>query len=113
MDIVVSARDEVSIIEISGHLDSNTAQEAQDTLMPLLSETSLIVIDLKQCSYVSSAGLRVLLMVGKQLTRLGGSGVLANLCAEIKDVMEMTGFDHIFQCYDSINDAIKALREAN
>jgi anti-anti-sigma regulatory factor len=47
----------------------------------------------------------------KHIKRENGKGALAGLSGDIKDVMEMTGFDHIFNNYDTISKAIEAVRK--
>ena len=111
MELTTTNRDNVTIIRIDGQLDGNTSVEAQNQIMPLVTENSRIVIDMGGCEYISSSGLRVLMMIGKQLAKVGGKGVLTQLSEEVKDVMEMTGFSHIFKNYPNLEDAITAVKE--
>lgn len=110
MKIKASAQKGATIIELSGSLDGNTVNEAQEKIMPLLSANNFsLLLDLKSCSYISSAGLRLLLMAAKQLSTQGGVLLLIGLNAEIKDVMEMTGFNNYFKTFDSVAQALKAI----
>jgi anti-anti-sigma factor len=59
MEIKISNRNNATIVEMAGNLDGNTVGPAQDQIMPLLVAKSMIVLDMKGCSYVSSAGLRL------------------------------------------------------
>ena len=52
---------------------------------------------------------RVLLIIAKQLTRIGGKGALACMSKELEDIMEMTGFEHIFPAYKDVEEAVAAL----
>lgn len=113
MEIKTATQGEVTIVEVSGNLDGSTAPQAQEKIMPLVVPNCLLVLDVGQCHYISSAGLRLLLMIAKQLANKEGRGVLAGLSEEIKDVMEMTGFDHIFKSYDTVSEAIEAIRKGN
>ena len=113
MEIKTATQGEVTVIEVSGKLDGSTAPQAQEKIMPLVVPNCLLVLDVSQCHYISSAGLRLLLMIAKQLANKEGRGVLAGLSEEIKDVMEMTGFDHIFKSYDTVSEAIEAIRKGN
>ncbi len=110
MEIKNSVRDGVTIVEVIGNIDSNTAPQAQGTIMPLIVPGSLLVLDMGQCHYLSSAGLRVLLMVAKLVSTKGGRCGLANVADEVKDVMEITGFAHLFQNYDTVSAAVEAIR---
>jgi anti-anti-sigma factor len=109
MEIKTSKQKAAMVIEISGSLDGNTVNEAQEKIMPLIAENKSVVLDLASCKYVSSAGLRLLLMAAKQLSGQGGTLVLSGMCDEIKDVMEMTGFSNFFKTFDSIETAVAAV----
>ena len=110
MEIKTSTQNGATIIELSGALDGNTVNEAQEKIIPLLSANNFsLVLDLKNCSYISSAGLRLLLMAAKQLSTQGGVLLLSGLSAEIKDVMEMTGFNNFFKTFDSVSQALKSI----
>ena len=112
MDITTITQDGVTIIKITGSLDGNTVNDAQQQIMPLVSSKDLaLVLDLKDCGYISSAGLRLLLMAAKQLSTQNGILVLSGLSSEIKDVMEMTGFNSFFKTFDTVAAAILAVRK--
>ena len=109
MEISTTKQNGVTVTKLSGSLDGGTVGDAQDKIMPLISAKISMVLDLKDCGYVSSAGLRLLLMAAKQLSTQGGVLVLSGLSAEIKDVMEMTGFSNFFKTFDSVASAVEAL----
>ena len=112
MDIKTREQDGVTVIEISGSLDANTMPQAQEVIMPLVVPDALLILDMTSCNYVSSAGLRLLLMIAKTFkTAKGGKGCLAGLSDEVKDVMEMTGFAHFFKDFKTVQDAVKAIKE--
>lgn len=111
MEVKTTNQDGVAIVKITGNLDSNSASQAQEALTALLSANCCIVVDLEGCQYISSAGLRVLLMIAKQLPSQGGSWALAGVCEEVKDVMEMTGFSGFFKAYDTVDAAVEAIKK--
>ena len=112
MEIQTGIQDGVTIITLSGNLDGNTVNEAQEKILPLVASNSLLVVlDLKGCAYISSAGLRLLLMAAKQLSTQDGILVLAGLSDEIKDVMEMTGFNNFFKTFPDAASAVAAVRK--
>ncbi len=112
MEIKTSTKDGVTIIKISGSLDGNSVNEAQEKILPMLSAGSgSLVLDLEDCGYVSSAGLRLLLMAAKQLASMNALLALSGISAEVKDVMEMTGFNNFFKMFDSVAAAVKAVRK--
>lgn len=110
MDVTVTNKDGVTVAALAGKLDSASAMDAQDKAAALIKPGVKMVIDLKQCEFVSSAGLRALLITAKAIRKAEGTGAMSNVAEEIKDVMEMTGFDDMFDIYDSTDAAVKALK---
>ena len=107
MEIKIHAKGNVTVIEISGKLDSNTAPVAQQEIMPKL-DTGAVVIDASKLNYVSSAGLRMLLLAAKKLATKNRKAILAGMTPDNQDVMKMTGFDHMFEFYETIDEAVAA-----
>jgi len=111
MKINTADKEGIKIIKISGNLDGNTAPQAQEEIMPFLSSNCSLILDLGECKYVSSAGLRLLLMIAKQLSSEGGRWALAGVCEEVKDVMEMTGFSGFCKTYGTVSQACSAIKK--
>ncbi len=111
MEINNYSREGRTIVDIAGSLDSNSVAAAESKIMPLINDKSYIILDLSKCSYVSSAGLRLLLMITKGLAGKGGLLTLTGVCDEVKDVMEMTGFACFFKAFKDIPEALDALKK--
>ena len=79
-------------LALSGRLDTTTASALQEALIPEFEESKHIELDFAELAYVSSAGLRVLLMGEKTAKAKGGKQTLVNVSAEIMEVFDMTGF---------------------
>ena len=79
-------------IALDGRLDTTTAPELESFIGNNYDGTGSIVIDCKKLSYISSAGLRVLLTAQKKTK---GAMKLINVCEEVMEVFEMTGFADI------------------
>jgi stage II sporulation protein AA (anti-sigma F factor antagonist) len=87
----------VSVVGLSGRLDSSTAQRAEASFSQLLGGgASCLAIDLSQLDYISSAGLRVLLVVAKKVQQANGKVVLFGLGSNVREVFAISGFDRIF-----------------
>ena len=81
-----------------GRLDGSTAAAHEKSLKELLAgEVNSIAINLSELDYVSSAGLRVLLVVAKAAKAKGGKVVLVSPKPAILDVLKLSGFDKIIQ----------------
>jgi anti-anti-sigma factor len=77
----------------------------------LLAAKCCLILDLGECAYISSAGLRVLMMIAKQITVQGGKLALAGVCDEVRDVMDMTGFINFFKLYNTVKEAIDTTKK--
>lgn len=111
MDVQVQEKENVTVIYLDGKLDGNAAPLVQEKIMTHVLAGCRLVIDLSKCDYISSAGLRILLMIAKQLAREGGKWGLSSASPEIIDVMDMTGFNSLFTHYDTVADAVSAFKK--
>ncbi len=80
------------ILAMEGRLDTTTAPQLQEALIPAFDDCKEITLDFAELVYVSSAGLRVLLMGQKQAKKTGSAMTLQNVSDEVMEVLEMTGF---------------------
>ena len=94
MTIEIKKNDQESIIEIVGRLDTITAPALDKTINEDIGDTKNLVLDVKGMEYISSAGLRVLLGAQKKMQKIGSMKVV-NVCEEVMEVFEMTGFADI------------------
>jgi anti-sigma B factor antagonist len=94
MTIEIKRTAEETTIELAGRLDTNTAPVLDKTITNDLEGTKDLVLDFKRLEYISSAGLRVLLGAQKKMQK-AGTMKLINVCEEIMEVFEMTGFADI------------------
>ena len=83
-----------TIIQISGRLDTITAPVLEKTINEEIGDTKNLILDMKSLEYISSAGLRVLLGAQKKMQKIGSMKVV-NVCEEVMEVFEMTGFADI------------------
>lgn len=97
MEIVKSQDSGKITFTITGRLDTNTAPEFQPVLLAALNEVKQVSLDFKELEYVSSAGLRVLLLGEKTAKANSAALIIANPSEEIKEVFDMTGFSDILK----------------
>jgi len=95
MNINRTNTEEKTIIDLEGRLDTTTAPQLQSALIPEFDTSKEIELNFCDLAYVSSAGLRVLLMGEKTARAKGAKLVITNVSAEIMEVFEMTGFSEI------------------
>ena len=95
MTLEIKKNKEETIIEIVGRLDTITAPALDKTINEDIGDTKNLVFDVKGMEYISSAGLRVLLSAQKKMQKIG-SMKLTNVCENVMEVFEMTGFVDVF-----------------
>ena len=83
-------------ITVAGRLDTTTAPALEKAINENVQEEKHLVLDIKELEYLSSAGLRVLLGAQKKMQKIGSMKV-RNVCEEIMEIFEMTGFADILQ----------------
>ena len=82
------------IIEVVGRLDTITAPVLEKTIGENVCNAESLILDFKGLEYISSAGLRVLLNAQKKMQMIG-SMKLINVCEDVMEIFEMTGFADI------------------
>jgi anti-sigma B factor antagonist len=101
----------VTIAVIAGDIDGQSAPQVQERLLPVFETSSTIILDMAGVAFLSSAGLRMLLLLYRQATARSGKVILAGLAEQIVDTMSITGFLGFFTVYPTVADALKALRQ--
>ena len=94
MTIEIIRNAEEATIEVAGRLDTTTAPSLDKVINEDIKEVKELTLDLKGLEYISSAGLRVLLSAQKKMQKIGSMKV-KNVCEEVMEVFEMTGFADI------------------
>ena len=86
-------------------MDSSNSNQEQEKILALFDAGNSVILDMTDCTYVSSAGLRVLLYSYKVAASKGQKIVLVGVCDEVRDVMSMTGFEKFFELFDTVEEA--------
>lgn len=83
------------IFALEGRLDTTTAPSLQDVLIAELADGKNAELDFEKLAYVSSAGLRVLLMGEKTAKSKGCKLTISHVSPDVLEVFEMTGFSNM------------------
>lgn len=106
MKITQNLENGIANVKVEGRLDATSSVEAQKDFENILdTEACCLLIDLSRLEYISSAGLRVLLVVAKKMQQKGGKIVLSALTPNVKEVFEISGFSSIFKIFDSVEES--------
>ena len=104
MNIETEHRDDILILRPLGRLHSSSSPELEHLLSEQLDAgCQRLVLDFSALSYISSAGLRVVLLAGKKLHARQGKIVLTSLQDMVRDVFDMSGFLTLFAVADSLD----------
>ncbi len=100
-------RGDITIFKPAGRLDSASSVGLEHAVLERLqSGCKRVVFDLSGVDYISSAGLRVILLAGKRLQPVQGSLVLCGLREDVRGVFEMSGFLNLFACTSGLDEAL-------
>ncbi|MCF6247522.1 MAG: STAS domain-containing protein [Desulfobacula sp.] len=103
--IIVEKKTDYTIVHVSGKIDATTSDDLEDALIDLLDQGEVnIILDLKDTRYISSAGLRVLVVVTKQVYD-SGHFCLCNANDNVLEIIDMAGFNVFMNIYDDLSTA--------
>lgn len=108
-EVSVNQLPQVTLVEMQGDVDANTASLVQEQVLPLAQPQAKLLLDMTKVPYMSSAGLRMLLSLYRQVTAKNGQLVLVGLAEEIEDTMSITGFLDFFTTRDTLDAGLEAL----
>ena len=101
---------DAKIIGVSGRMDGVTANEFEKQMLNWIEVgTTRFIIDLNDLDYISSAGLRSILVASKKLKEENGKILLCALKSSVKEVFEISCFNLIVPIYDSLDVALEKM----
>lgn len=83
---------DVKILSVSGKIEASTAPQLQDIVLDTAHTNQKLLLDLSDVDYMSSAGLRVMLLLHREIQQNEGRVILVGMQDRIRDAMAMTGF---------------------
>ena len=109
METTIERENGILVAKASGRVDGSNALEFQDTLEKSIgAEDKVVILNLGQLSYISSAGLRVVLLIAKSLQSRNTEFAVCELQERIYEVFQMSGFDQIISVHKT--ESTRALR---
>ena len=113
MTITESKLDAATILRVTGRLDSVTAQASQDQFVACVrAGERRLILDCGGLEYISSAGLRALLVAAKQLKPVGGRLAICGANDYVREIIELAGFDAFIGMCGSREQALDSFRVA-
>jgi anti-sigma B factor antagonist len=109
MQVDVRSDGGIVLIELVGDIDGKTASEFQDKVLGLVQPRARMVLNLKRVAFMSSAGLRAMLLIYREAKSKDAKVVLAEVNKDIRSSMSATGFLAFFVLRDSVQDSISEM----
>ena len=111
MEVETERQGDTLIAKTDGRVDGANAREFQTALESAIdSNDGAVLLDMEQLSYISSAGLRVILLMAKVLQGRNAKFAICSLSASIREVFEISGFDKIISIHPSQAEALAAFK---
>lgn len=82
-------------LRIEGRVDTNTSPQLQKAILEAFRKTGQLTLDLEKVDYISSAGLRALLIGQKTAASKRGKMELCHVSPAVKDILDCVGFSQI------------------
>jgi len=108
VEIIEEIQDDINIYQLKGRLDSNTSQGLEEKLFQAISDGSKrMIVDFKDLNYISSDGIRVILICAKAIKREEGQIMLCCMRDYVKEVFEIAGLGSLLPVVGTMDDALK------
>lgn len=111
MKITTAEVGDIIVLAITGRLDGQHAQEAEQVFMSLTQGgKTQYVLDFTDMAYISSAGLRVVLIAAKKVRSVQGRLICSGMNDQVRDVFEMSGFMSILETAATRDEALQIMQ---
>ncbi len=111
MEITAKQIDQTAVVSVVGSIDALTAGEVADFLSAQINQGhKQIVADLSQVDFMSSAGLRSILVTLKESRQQGGDLRLAAAQPGVDKILKMSGFTSILKTFSTVDEAVASFK---
>jgi len=104
------------VLTLAGRIDNSTTEGLKAGLDAYVAncraEGDKLVLDFSKVEYISSVGLRVLMLAAKQSREQGGTIVVAALQPVVREIFEISRFNLVFECFGTTREALAKLSQA-
>ncbi len=106
MNVTTKYAGSTAVVAVNGRIDSANAKDFDQKLSEVIDRGgSRLVIDCGDLTYISSAGLRAILLAIKRTNAAGGGMAMCRTPDHIREVLEVSGFTRLIQVYETVEDA--------
>jgi anti-sigma B factor antagonist len=105
--------DGFSVLELKGYLDAHTAPELETMFQRLLSDQKFnIIVNFRDLSYISSAGLGVFMAYIEDVRKHKGDIKLSNMSPKVYNVFDLLGFPILYEIFKDEQEAVRRFKDA-
>ncbi|MBI5472126.1 MAG: STAS domain-containing protein [Ignavibacteriae bacterium] len=102
----------VNVLELKGYLDAHTAPKLEEAFQQLLkSDRTRIVVNCRDLSYISSAGLGVFMAFIEDVREKSGDIKLTNMSTKVYNVFDLLGFPLLYEIFKDESEAVKKFND--
>jgi len=109
MEVDIMNAGDVKILSVRGRVDANTSEALQEVVLETAHQNQKLLLDLSQVDYMSSAGLRVMLLLHREIHDNEGRVILVGLQDRIRDAMQITGFLKHFAVVSDVKTGLEMM----
>ena len=109
MDVAMERQDDILSVLVSGRLDGTNVMQFEETVRTAVEDSDrAVMMDFEKLSYISSAGLRAVLLIAKNLKGQDAGFALCAMSDQIRDVFEVSGFDKVIPIHPTRAEALSS-----
>lgn len=111
VDVTTERNDDVLSADVGGRIDGSSAAQFEEAIRTAIVDSDrAVIMDFEKLVYISSAGLRAILLTAKSLQSRDAKLVLCSLSEQIREVFEISGFDKVLAIHPTRAAALAALK---
>jgi len=112
VDVTTERQDDVLSADVGGRIDGSSAAQFEEAIRTAIEDSDrAVIMDFEKLVYISSAGLRAILLTAKSLQSRDAKLVLCSLSEQIREVFEISGFDKVLAIHPTRAAALAALKD--
>lgn len=110
LEISEQTVDAATVLRVAGRIDMTTSDAFRDRMLALLKTSGPLVVDMSGVSYISSAGLRALMLGSRQAHSAGTRLAVAAAQSVVMEIFKISRFDKVLSCHETVDAALAALK---
>lgn len=105
MNTTITIKENMTIIKPEGRLDAITSEKFQTESTEQVQNGINIILDFSELEYMSSAGLRSILFIGKKVASMDSNFAVTGMAGAVAEVFQLSGFEGMIKAFQSVEEA--------